>query len=85
MGCVLHGSCVAGLKIPKYDFSADTKEIDELFDPLIQQADEMAQQATKRLGEIKNELKALDAERVSSPAELAQAVHEIPSASGAGI
>ena len=45
----------------------DQKEIDELFDPLIQQADEMAQQATKRLGEIKNELKALDAERVSLP------------------
>ena len=59
--------CVAGLKIPEYDFSEDQKEIDELFDPLIQQADEMAQQATKRLGEIKNELKALEAERVSWP------------------
>ena len=54
----------AGMKIPDYDFAADRKEISDLFDPLIKQAEEMGQQAETRLAEIKNEMKALDEERV---------------------
>ena len=56
---------MAGLKVPDYDFATDRKEIDELFDPLIKQADEMGAQASKRLAEIKNEMKALDEEKVA--------------------
>ena len=62
---VIPKGVAAGLKIPDYDFAADKKEISELFDPIIKQADDMAQQATKRLSEIKEEMKRLDAERVS--------------------
>ena len=73
-------SLPAELKIPKFDVTEHVKKVDREFDPLLKSASELEAFSQKRVKEIEDEIKQIDADVVSSSpksfARLAGLAHE---------
>ena len=56
----------ADLEFPEYDIAKDLQAVDDTFQPIIKQAEELAAFSQKRLKEIAEEIKTVKAEQVLS-------------------